>query len=115
MTFPCYRPSGQVPRSGVLIVAMVSLAALPSAWAYAWVTSQVMALFNPLVAWGIGVWLAVLVRYGATRGKIRNPRWMLWAGFCTGLLAWYVQWAAWIAINNSTDIAPDTGIRLVSG
>lgn len=107
MTHPYYLPSGRVPRSGIFIVAGIGSAAVPLALIYAWLISDLVIVLRPFVLWGVSAGLGALARAAAACGKVRDPRWMGRAGLGIGLLAWYIQWAAWIVKGGLDELPPD--------
>jgi hypothetical protein len=100
MITPYFSPSLHVPDAGRYVAIAAALAMLPSAWLYAWVTAPAPSILNPLSTLGLGLWLALVATCVAMLGKIRNPHWMGRAGAALGVLTWYVQWAAWIAMSD---------------
>lgn len=106
MTSSYYRPSGRIPRAGLVTVAAAGLAAACVGVIYAWLLvnaasfgmdlKAICFLFSLVLTW---LWLTGLARLTAARGMIRNPAWMKRAGAAIGLLAWYVQWSAWVVLN----------------
>lgn len=106
MTSLYYHPSGRIPRTGILSVAAAGLAAACFAMVYAWLMVFASSFgmdgkamcFLFLIAF-LWFWLGGLARIAAARGKIRNPAWMARAGAGIGLLAWYVQWSAWVVMS----------------
>lgn len=105
MTTPCYSPSGQVPASGKRAVIVAALAVVPGAWCYAWTTAPAPSVLNIVCIAGLGLWLVLVARTAARLGKVRNPRWMGRAGAVLGAWAWYVHWAAWLAMSGR--LAPE--------
>ena len=95
-----YRPSLMVPRRGKLSVLAAVLAVIPVACLYAWATSQPTPGLNLFCVCCIACCLALLANCVAAFGNIRHPAWMGRAGAGIGFLAWYIQWAAWIAMND---------------
>jgi len=83
-----------VPRAKVVFAAALALT-LPLAWLYAWSTAPTPSMPDPLYTIGLSAWLALAANRVAAWGKVRHPRWMGRAGAALGLVAWYVQWAAW--------------------
>jgi hypothetical protein len=99
MTSPYYCPSGRLPPTAIPFTILCSVAALPGAWIYAWLTTHIpFVYFNFIFATGFAIWLGCIAKYAATYGKVRNPRWMGKLGAAIGLVGWYCQWAAWIAM-----------------
>lgn len=106
MTLAYYRPSGRIPRSGIVAIAAAGLVAIFSAQAYAWLMVNLLSLGSDLrllcslfAGLGIATLLSVLARWAAGHGKVRNPAWMGRAGAAIGVLAWYVQWSAYVVID----------------
>jgi hypothetical protein len=106
MTLSYYRPSGRIPRAGIVAVAAAGLAAACAAVVYAWLMvkaasfgADLKALCFLLSLSLIWIWLDGLTRRAVALGKIRNPAWMKRAGAAIGLLAWYVQWTAWVVMS----------------
>lgn len=106
MSSPYYRPSGQAPMRGKCTVALFAAGTLPMAWLYGWATSWANPLLNPFIAVLMASCLAMLVKGAAAAGKIRHPRWMGRAGATVGLLAWYLQWAIWLAHREQVSLQP---------
>ena len=107
MTPLTYRPSGGIPRERLHALGVAALAVAGSALVYAWLmayarpavgpdTGYLLTLFALL---GVGISMYMFAYRAATAGKIRHPAWMGRAGAALGLLAWYVQWAAYIVMN----------------
>ncbi|MBD8528392.1 MULTISPECIES: hypothetical protein [unclassified Massilia] len=107
MTISTYHPSGRIPRQSFRALGIAGLAAAGSAVAYAWLmayarpavgseTGYLLTLFALL---GVGISMYTFAHRAATVGKVRNPVWMGRAGAVLGLLAWYVQWAAYIVMD----------------
>lgn len=101
-----YHPSGQAPLRGKYIVALFAAGTLPAGWLYGWATSWANPLLNPFIAVLMAFCLAMLVKGAAAAGKIRHPRWMGRAAAAIGLLAWYLQWAAWLAHREQAALQP---------
>jgi hypothetical protein len=109
MTASTYQPSGRIPRAGLHALGVAALAAAGSALVYAWLMEYVRPALIPdlqpplavLALLGALVWMCVLSRRVAAAGKIRNPDWMGRAAAGLGLLAWYVQWAAYIVMEGA--------------
>jgi len=107
MTASTYHPSGRVPRAGLHSLGMAGLAVVGSALVYAWlmayarpaVGADAGLLLTLFALLGVGISMYVFAHHAATAGKIRNPAWMGRAGAVLGLLAWYVQWAAYIVMD----------------
>ncbi len=93
-----YRPSLRFPFAGVRTVVLAGIAAMLSAWCYALATTAFARPVNPFVTAAMALWLVMLMRWAAAKGKIRHPAWMGWVAAAVGLLAWYVQWVAWIVL-----------------
>jgi hypothetical protein len=74
------------------------MAVLPAAWLYAWLTMHIPFIFNFLPACAFAIWLLFIAKFVAGRAKARNPRWMGRLGVVIGLVGWYCQWTAWIAL-----------------
>lgn len=109
MTASTYHPSGRVPHAGFHALGVAGLAAVGSALVYAWLMAYLRPVLipdlKPLLAvfalLGACVWMCVLTRRVAAAGRIRNPDWMARAAAGLGLLAWYVQWAAYIVMEGA--------------
>lgn len=107
MTAPTYQPSGRIPRAGLHALGVAALAAAGSALVYAWLMAYVRPAVGPDTGYlltlfallGVGISMYIFAYRAATAGKIRNPAWMGRAGAALGLLAWYVQWAAYIVMD----------------
>jgi hypothetical protein len=100
MRSPYYCPSGRISPKAIPTTVLCSMAALPGAWLYAWLTVQIPFIYlNFFFAAGFALWLGCIAKYAATHGKVRNPRWMGRLGVAIGLVGWYCQWAAWIAMS----------------
>lgn len=119
MNTPYYQASLQVPSAAKLAVMAGAIATLPFAWLYAWGTTQLIPIVNPLCTLIMACSLAVLSKKLATAGRVRHPVWMGRAGAAVGCFAWYAQWAAWIAMNDhlvaaavSSASTPETVLRL---
>jgi hypothetical protein len=111
MTSPYYSPSGRLPPTAIPFTVLCSVAALPGAWLYAWLITHIpFVYFNFFFATGFAIWLGCITKYAATHGKVRNPRWMGKFGVAIGLVGWYCQWAAWIAmlIHKSGHVSGDS-------
>lgn len=93
-----YRPSLRFPFAGVRAVVLAGMAAMLSAWCYALATTAFAAAVNPFVTAAMALWLSMLMRWAAAKGKVRHPVRMGRAAAAVGLLAWYVQWVAWIIL-----------------
>jgi hypothetical protein len=99
MTSPYYCPSGRLPPTAIPFTILGSIAALPGAWIYAWLTVHIpFVYFNFFFTTCFAICLGCIAKYAATHGKVRNPRWMGKLGVAIGLVGWYCQWAAWIAM-----------------
>ncbi len=57
-----------------------------------------MPALIPVCTLGIAFWLAFLMKWTVRKGKIRDPVWMGRVGIGVGLLAWYFQWGASLAM-----------------
>ena len=120
MTLPYYRPSGRIPRTGIAAVAAAGLAAACGAMVYAWLMVKAASfgmdlklacfLFSLSLIW---IWLDGLTRRAVARGKIRNPAWMKRAGAAIGLLAWYVQWSAWVVMDGVRASGGETDLTVI--
>lgn len=98
MTSMYYVPSGQVAPRAVPVVLGLALAILPSAWLYAFLLRLLPGVLCPFATLGYAAWLGFLVKSMAKQGRIRNAVWIGWIGFASGLLGWYLHWAAWSAL-----------------
>lgn len=107
MTTSTYQASGRIPGKAIFAILTGLLAVVCSALAYAWLMANLRShlwpdmkpLLTVFAVLGVGMWMSRLGRRVASAGKIRNPAWMGRVGFGLGLLAWYVQWAAYIVMN----------------
>lgn len=113
MITPYYCPSGRIPLRTFPIALLSSLLILPAAWCYAWLTIHAPFVFNFFIAFGFSAALGFIVRCVATYGKVRNPRWMGRMGIVFGLIGWYCQWAAWIAITAANMGAASSGGKAI--
>jgi hypothetical protein len=95
---PCYRPSGRVPRSAILVASACGLAVLPCAGAYAWVTMRAPAWVNVLALALFAFCIALVVDLAAYRARVRNGDWITRFGVALAFGAWYAQWIAWVAL-----------------
>jgi len=95
---PCYRPSGRVPRSAILVASACGLALLPCAGAYAWVTLRAPAWANLFALALFAFCIALVVDWAAYRARVRNHDWITRFGVALALGAWYAQWVAWVAL-----------------
>lgn len=107
---PYYVPSGRIPIAVIPISILGALAALASAWGYAWMTWQGPLLGDCLVALVFSAMLGFAVIYIAKKAKVRSPKWMGRIGILIGLLAWYAQWAAYLCM---TADLPGKGVYAV--
>ena len=95
---PCYRPSGRVPRSAILVASACGLAVLPCAGAYAWVTMRAPAWVNVLALAVLAFCIALVVDFAAYRARVRNRDWITCFGVALAFGAWYAQWIAWVVL-----------------
>lgn len=109
MSPPYFQPSLHVPPTGKYVVVAAAVANVPAAWMYAWATAPSPSLLDPLYTIGFGLWLALVGSGAARLGKIRHPQWMWRAGAALGALAWYVEWAAWLAMSSQPEAALQGG------
>lgn len=106
MTTPYFQPSLHVPTAGKYVVVVSLAATTPAAWLYAWATAPGPSGVNLLYALGLSLWLALVAHCVAAFGKIRHPQWMGLAGALIGVAAWYIHWAAWIAVSGQAVSVP---------
>ena len=117
MTASTYRASGHIPRKGVSALLAAGMTAIGSALAYAWLMAALRPalgadlkyMLSAFALMGVGFWMSALARRAASVGKIRNPVWMGRAGAGLGLLAWSVQWAAYIVMKGVRDSGGEPG------
>lgn len=114
MSTPYFQASLKVPSEGRYVLVAAALANLPAAWLYAWATAPSPSLLDPLYTIGFGLWLALVARGAAMLGKVRHPQWMWRAGAGLGVLAWYVEWAAWLAMSGQPEPALQGGASTAS-
>lgn len=107
-----YVPSGRVPpRVVTLTISCAAVITIP-AWLYAWITIKAPLVVVDWFALFAFAFLMGLAMAGVARvGKARSPAWMGRLGLCVGLVGWYAQWAAWVAINRPA--AQSTGSGLI--
>lgn len=97
MTTTHYQPSGKVPVT-LLPVALLGLfAVLVLAWAYAGLSAIAPFILKIFIAIAYAFCLGVITLLVARGAKVRNPDWMSRTGVVLALVAWYCQWAYWIA------------------
>jgi len=98
-----YVPSGRMPARAVTLTLRCGVAVIPAAWLYAWLTIRLPLVLNIGAALGFALTMGLATRYAARCGQARNPAWMGRLGLALGLLGWYAQAAAWIAILETGD------------
>jgi hypothetical protein len=113
MISPYYRPSGRVSLLAFPIAILCGTTVLPAAFAYAWLTLHAPFVVNFFIAFGYSFLIGVVVKHVATLGKVRNPHWMSRAGFAAALLAWYCQWAAWLAMTVHARVEHSVGASVI--
>jgi hypothetical protein len=100
-----YVPSGRLPPRAVTLTLRCAVAVVPVAWLYAWLTIRLPLVLNLGAVLAFALAMGLATRYAARCGQARNPVWMGRLGLALGLVGWYAQAAAWIAILE-TDGAP---------
>jgi hypothetical protein len=99
MSTPYYVPSGRLPLRAVGLTIVCALLTIGPAWVYAWLTVHIpLLIFHGLALVGFAVGMGAVAYSVARRGKARNPLWMGRLGMLIGLVGWYVQCAATLAI-----------------
>jgi len=109
MSSTTYHPSGRVPLTLVPAFLLACLAILPLAWAYAWLITRAPLVLNFFLAFCYAGCIGILANGVAAGAKVRNPAWMGKAGLALALVAWYGQWAAWIALTSVREISQLAG------
>ena len=99
LTTAYYQPSGKVGPRAWWTALGYGLAVVPGAWLYAWVTMRAPACVNVVAMLLLGLWIAVVVDLIALKAKIRSRAWIMRCAVVLALVAWYVQWAVWIALD----------------
>lgn len=107
-----YVPSGRLPARVITLTIAAAVIVIIPAWLYAWVTIKAPLVIVDWFALFIFAFMMGLAMSGVARhGKARSPVWMGRLGLGLGLVGWYAQWAAWVAINSSA--TNSTGSSLV--
>lgn len=99
MNTPCYVPSGRLPLRAVILTLVCAVLIVFPAWIYAWLTIRAsLFIVDVLALLGFALGMGVAVHHVARIGKARNPLWMGRLGLLVGIVGWYAQWAACVAI-----------------
>jgi hypothetical protein len=103
-----YLPSNKVPTAAYCWTIVSTLAIAPIAYLYAWLS--LFAQFGPLLllySIAFGAFCARAAFLTSKFGKARTPRRMFKIGACVGLVAWYLQWVAWMSLANTQSSVAD--------
>jgi hypothetical protein len=91
-----YKPSGRLPLKTFVYAMLFSLAVIPFAWLYAWLTVNIPFIYvNFFIALGFAIVLGCIASLAAEKGKARHPMLMGLTGAAIGVFGWHCQWAIW--------------------
>ena len=103
MSYSLYRPSGVVPAGAYLLAAACLAASVPLGGLYAWLNLHLPAALGFVATCALAFALASLAKGVCGAAPVRSPAWIGAFGLLLGLGAWYVQWAAWTALQLGVD------------